>query len=226
MAIRFKRKTPTTWKDEEIRTKSLKIKYSLKRGTVMFPSSHDITPKFLNETILILNNILAFGNSVLIVTKPHIECIKEICETFPKYKDQILFRFTIGSSSNTVLRFWEPGAPVFEERLKCLRYAFEHGYQTSVSCEPMLDKQTDRLIDLLLPYISESIWVGKANYLIKRMRINGVNDKESIERAEKLYEWQSNNDNILKLYRRYCDNPKIKWKESIKRILNESALIY
>lgn len=226
MAIRFKRKTPTTWKDEEIRKKCLNIKYSLKSGTIMFPSSHDITPKFLNETILILNNILAIGNNVLIVTKPHLVCVKEICETFPNYKDQILFRFTIGSSSNTVLRFWEPGAPVFEERLKCLRYAFEHGYQTSVSCEPMLDKHIEKLIDLLLPHTSESIWVGKANYLIKRMRINGVNDKESIEKAEKLYEWQSNNDNILKLYKRYCDNPKIKWKESIKRILNESALIY
>jgi DNA repair photolyase len=226
MAIRFKRKTPTNWKEEEIRTKCLNVKYSLKRGTIMFPSSHDITPKFLNETILILDNVLAFGNSVLIVTKPHIECVKEICDTFHKYKDQMLFRFTIGSSSSTVLSFWEPGAPDFEERRKCLRYAFEQGYQTSVSCEPMLDKHPVKLIDLLLPYITESIWVGKANYLIKRMHINGINDKESIERAEKLYEWQSNNDNILKLYKRYRDNPKIKWKESIKRILNVSALIY
>jgi DNA repair photolyase len=225
MAIRFKRKTPGTWKDEEVRSKCLNKKYALRKGTIMFPSSHDITPKFLNETLHILNNILEYGNNVLIVTKPHMECIQKICESFINYKDKILFRFTIGSSSNNVLKFWEPGAPAFEERLECLRHAYEHGYQTSVSCEPMLDKYIDRLIDQLLPYITETIWIGKANFLIKRMRTNGISDKESFHAAEELYQWQNNIDNIFKLYRRYCDNPKIKWKESIKKVLNESALV-
>ena len=32
-------------------------------------------------------------------------------------------------------------------------------------------------------------------------------------------QFQNNNDNIMKLYHKYKDNPKIKWKESIKKIV-------
>jgi len=224
MAIRFKRKTKENWKEEEVRDKDVIKKYSLRKGTIMFPSSHDITPKFIDETLQILGAILAHGNKLLIVTKPHLECIQKICDSLFDYKEKILFRFTIGSLLNNVLKFWEPGAPSFEERLDSLQYAFRTGYQTSVSCEPMLDKNTSQLIDQLLPYITETIWVGKANFLVKRMRTNGISDLKSFKAAEDLNLWQNDDNNIIQLYETYCDNKKIKWKESIKKVLMESTL--
>jgi DNA repair photolyase len=123
-----------------------------------------------------LGNILKAGNDVLVVTKPHLEAIKKICDLLPQYKDRILFRFTIGSIDTSVLKFWEPNAPAFEERLESLKHAFHSGYSTSVSCEPMLDEQMDNLIEAILPYVTDSIWLGKMNQPQFRLSMNRMND--------------------------------------------------
>ena len=123
MAIRFNRKTARNWKKEEIRKHSLSKKFKKIKGTVMFPSSHDIHPEHLKESIIFLDNILSAGNKVLIVSKPSLKCIREICKNFNKFKGNILFRFTIGSSNSNILRFWEPYAPDFKERLASLKWA-------------------------------------------------------------------------------------------------------
>lgn len=86
----------------------------------MFPSTHDITPKHLDLAIDFLKRLLGNGNKVLIVSKPSFECIKWICDSFVDYKDHILFRFTIGSTDNKTLKFWEPNAPDYSERKKAL----------------------------------------------------------------------------------------------------------
>ena len=78
-------------------------------------------------------------------------------------KEQLLFRFTIGSALDEVLSFWEPGAPVFAERLAALELAWANGYQTSVSCEPMLDGHIDAVIHQVEPFVTDAIWLGKAN---------------------------------------------------------------
>jgi DNA repair photolyase len=219
MAIRFNRKTPENWEIEVVRSKDVEKKYSKYDGRVMFPSSHDITPDHLRDALIVLKKLLEAGNEVLIVTKPHLICIDTLCKTFKKFRRQILFRFTIGSSVSSVLKFWEPNAPSFEERLDCLKKAHKLGFETSVSCEPMLDSKVDKLIDVIIPFVSNSIWIGKANFLHKRMKTNGVKDKLSYKKAKELEDWQENKDNILKLYEKYKDNPKIKWKESIKKVL-------
>jgi DNA repair photolyase len=221
MAIRFERKSPDTWKDEELRINDLTKTISIKNKLVMFPSSHDITPKYLNESITIIKKLIDSKNNVLIVTKPHFECVKKICQTFDKEKNNILFRFTIGSSNSSILKFWEPGAPSFQTRLKSLKYAFDMGFKTSVSCEPMLDYNIEKLIQKILPFITDSIWIGNANFLIKRLRTNGITDYESIQKANELVIWQSNKDNILKIYDLYKTNKKIKWKDSIQKILDK-----
>lgn len=217
MAIRFKRKTKNTWKNEVIRSSYDKI-FKKIDGRIMFPSSHDIHPKHLNYSINFLERILIPGNDVLIVTKPHFECIKSICDKFIDYRENILFRFTIGSSDDEVLKFWEEGAPCFNERLAALEYAYERGYSTSVSCEPMLDNNISEVVEKTLPYITDSIWIGKANYLIKRIKQNGVTGKKDLKRANQLLEWQSD-ENIFELFHQYKNNNKIKWKESIKSIV-------
>ncbi len=56
------------------------------------------------------------------------------------------------------------------------------------------------------------------NFAIRRLRTNGHLDAENQAAVEQLLEWQSD-EAIQKLYRRYKDNPIIKWKESIKKVI-------
>jgi DNA repair photolyase len=220
MAIMFGRKTPDNWKVENLRINDLIKKIGKVDGRIMFPSSHDITPEHLDSCIAVLNNILVAGNQVIIATKPHMVTVLELCDVLSEYKDQILFRFTIGSSDNKILKFWEPGAPCFEERLACLAYSYGKGFKTSVSCEPMLDFHVEKLIDMVLPFVTNSIWVGKMNGLLPKLLLNGANDPETLKKSKELVEWQSNDANILHLYELYKANPRFKWKENLKKVLN------
>jgi len=76
----------------------------------------------------------------------------------------------------------------------------------------------EQLVELVTPFITDSIWIGKANRLRATLKINGVMDADTLEKANQLLEWQSD-DNILALYDRLKDNPQIKWKESIKKVV-------
>lgn len=219
MAIRFKRKTTENWKIEEVNPNQFNRKFKKVDGFVMFPSSHDITPHYLLESVEFLRKIIDAGNNVLIVSKPHFEVIETICNVFVDFKKNILFRFTIGSMDSEVLDFWEPGAPDYNERKKCLKYAYEKGFETSVSCEPTLDNNTFSLVSDLEDYVSDFLWIGKANFLHRRLKMNGFTDEESIRKANILIDMQTD-CNIKLLYRSLKENPKVKWKESIKKVLN------
>jgi DNA repair photolyase len=128
-----------------------------------------------------------------------------------------------------VLKFWEPKAPSFDERLKSLKHVHKLGFQTSISCEPMLDNHIEKVIKKVEPFVTETIWIGKANRLLGttgrgRLEINGELTPETQAKAEELNEWQSD-ENILELYKQFKDNPKIRWKESIKYVLKKNGLI-
>ena len=227
MAARYGWCKPEDWTNELIRQTALNAKIKKYDERIMFPSSHDITPLHLEESILFLGKILSAGNEVLIVSKPHLECIKGICKEFGQYKNQILFRFSIGSKDDTVLKYWEPNAPNFKERLSCLKYAHKYGFQTSVSCEPMLDNHIERVINKVDPYVTETIWIGKANRLLGttgrgRLEFNGHLNADSQEKALQLNDWQSD-QNIIKLYELLNTNPKIRWKASIKSVLQKHS---
>lgn len=219
IAIRFKRKTPDTWVEEIVNDTNLDKKFSKVEGRVMFPSTHDITPDNLQYSLQHLQSILCAGNEVLIVTKPHLEVIEKLCEEFIDYKDKILFRFTIGSTNNEVLKFWEPGAPTYEERKQSVIHAYKNGFQTSLSCEPMLDDNVEGVVNDLQDYITDTIWIGKMNFLKSRLKMNGYSDTLTIQKANELLAMQSD-DRIVDLVERLKDNPKIHWKESIKKVLN------
>lgn len=218
MAIRFKRKTSDTWKNEEPVEMSGKS-YSKKSGDIMVPSSHDITPGNIGTAIAVLDKLINSGNTLLVVTKPNFECIKKIADRYISNKKQIKFRFTIGSADSFVLKLWEPGAPDFDERLKSLKYAFDKGYSTSISCEPLLDNNFDKLYDLVSPYVNGSIWIGKMNSAVKRVRDNTANSFP-MKKVEELLAWQ-NDENIMQLFEKYKDNNIIEWKESIKKVAIE-----
>lgn len=218
IAVRFKRKTPENWHEEVINHVNLNKSYKKTDGTIMFPSSHDITPINLEYSISLLRKLLIVGNKVLIVSKPHFLVVQALCNEFSEYKNNILFRFTIGSMNAEILKFWEPNAPSYEERKKCLIYAYNNGFQTSLSCEPFLDDNIVTLVEDLELYVTDAIWIGKVNNLKQILSVNGSADNETLSKANELHLLQSDS-NIRGLYKQLSGNKKVKWKESIKKVV-------
>ena len=206
MAIRFKRKTGDTWKDMVANQKAIDKGYNKRNGRVMFPTSHDITEESIDNCLIILEKLFKSGNNVLITSKPQFICIIRICEKFEKYKDLLQFRFTINSTNNDLLEFWEPNAPLFEERLKSLKYAYKKNFKTSVSIEPFIDKDPYILVEKLLPFVSESIWIGKMNYVSsnnlnanERKYYDFINEINSKSNLVKILEKAQNYGKVIRI---------------------------
>lgn len=216
MAIRFKRKTSENWTEEVLVDTTDRKFFRKYKGKIMFPSSHDITPATLEASVQVLKGLLNAGNDLLIVTKPNLECVKSLCNELAGYKDKILFRLTIGSTDNQTLSYWEPNAPSFQERLESLLFAYKEGFKTSISCEPFLDKTVEQLVEKTRPYITDSIWIGKANKLKSMLSLNGYRDENSIKIADEL-EKINKSDYKKHLYELYKDDKIIKWKDSLKK---------
>jgi len=182
----------------------------------MFPAAHDIIPENLRSAIKVIQNLLDAGNKVLVVSKPHLDCIQQICNELYPFRENILFRFTITARSSEILHFWEPGAPGYQERLMSLRSAFERGFGTSVSIEPMLDREdVVEMVHELLPYVSHSIWLGKMNKIDTRVVGEGDFLHTEIERIKH----GQTDAQIGHLYSQLQDVKKIRWKESMKEVL-------
>jgi len=144
--------------------------------------------------------------------------LKKIDREFSDYKEQIQFRFTITSSDDHLLKFWEPNAPLFQERLKSLQYAFKREYKTSVSIEPFLDYNPKPLVDIIYPFVTESIWLGVMNYIPRNnVRKDNVSYYDSIRK-------NYSKEHLKKIYKIFNEYPKIRWKDSIKTILKGNAL--
>jgi DNA repair photolyase len=219
-SIRFKRKTTEDWAVEEPLRDKVNKGYSKREGTIMFPTSHDITEGNLEFTLPVLTKLIDAGNKVLVVSKPKPETVEPICDALSGHEDQILFRFTIGSMDPSVLAFWEPDAPTFAERLYSLMYAWRGGWQTSVSMEPMLDCHefpVCQMVNTLAPYITDSIWIGKMNKVAQRLSVNRA-PRRVLQEAEVL-EAAWDDAAILELYDALKDHPKVKWKDGIKKIV-------
>ncbi|MGO9111864.1 MAG: radical SAM protein [Thermoguttaceae bacterium] len=192
-----------------------KINSSKANGPIMFPSTHDIEPAFLQSCMAALGKLLASGNQVLIVSKPHLECVERICTEFVQYRTEITFRFSIGSLDSAVLKFWEPGAPSFEERLACLQRAIDAGYQTSVSAEPMLDARAIELFHRMSPFVTDKVWIGKLN----RPR-NCIVDWEQIDAEIRQIEANQTVDRLLAIYKALKNERKVAWKDSFASSIN------
>ena len=218
MAIRFKRATALSWGKPRLRQHDLDRGYTKRDGRIMFPTAHDITARNLNQCLTVIKRMLNAGNDLLIVSKPWLACVTRLCEDLAPYRSQIVFRFSIGSTDDAVLSYWEPGAPSFSERLASLKTAQLHDFPTSVSGEPMLDGDPDALIAAVHPYVTDSIWLGKINRLRNILPLNCPRDPEAVRRGESLVALQSDKA-IRALYARYRRDPKIKWKDSIKAVV-------
>ena len=219
-ALRFKIKDKETWKNEVVNQKNVDKNYGKRKGTIMFPSTHDIRPTTLEPCLTVLKKMLRVGNDVLVVSKPHLECVKEMCDQLGDYKENILFRFTIGANDSGILKLWEPGAPDYNERLSALKYAYDNGFQTSVSCEPILISMnaTKKMVADLEDFVTDAIWIGVMNKWETRLKQNGA-EKVAVAHATDLMTIHWTPENIKKFYEEMKDHPKLKWKETIKQIV-------
>lgn len=211
IAIRFKRKVEDNWNIMELNQKAYMHTYKHRKGIIMFPTSHDITPETLDKNINTIANLIRANNRILIVSKPHFGCIKEICDEFQKFIDQIEFRFTIGTNDNRSLRFWEPNTPTFEERFACVKHAHDHGFKVSVSMEPLLIRNPQKVIDLVSPYVA-TIWLGKMNgYCLTKPKYFILGEYNYYCEQQII----NSNDNFHKLKVQYANNPLIKFKNGL-----------
>ena len=219
MALRFGRiQTPGEWAKPHLRHKEVAKSRRKLDGIVMFQSVSDITPEFIEPCLDVLAKLLAAGNKVLIVTKPSRPCVRILCGTFSGYRDRIVLRFTIGSVHDEVLKFWEPGAPGFLERKYCLEDAFYNGFATSVSAEPYLDTSVEYLYEQLAPYVTQDFWIGKLRNLSKRVDLSGITRQRKEIFIDPLLDAQTGGA-VRLLYERLNGKPHIKWKDSIRKVV-------
>ena len=205
------------WLNPKLNYGALNKKPYKAKGRIMYPTTHDILPQYINENIEFLKKWLEIGNEILIVSKPHFACIRRLVNSLQPYKKQIVFRFTIGSIHSAVLKFWEPGAPDFYERLRSLKVAFNQGYQTSVSVEPYLDGEVEMLFHAVKPYVSDTVWIGKMNRIGQRVDQSNWshNDMKFLDRVRR----SQTDEAVWNLYNNLKDEPKVRWKDSIKRVI-------
>jgi len=217
-AVRVKRRTVADWHEMRPRAHEIDKRRRKLDGRVMFPTTHDITPETFGSCAKVLGELLRAGNEVLVVTKPHFECVRALCDLYRlNHVDRLTWRFTIGATCDHALKFWEPGAPPFAERLRSLAYAHFAGFRCGVSAEPMLEPwRIDALVDAVRPFVTDTIWLGLMNKMNQRVLSDGP---DSVEMIQCLSVWQRNDANIQDLYDQYKADPMIRWKESIKRIV-------
>lgn len=194
---------------------------------IMFPTVHDITPNNLEWCRLKLRQLLRAGLTVLITTKPHLDCIITLCNDLEPWKDQITFRFTITTRNNELLKYWEPGAPPYEERFEALKYAFSAGYKTSISMEPCLDiNDSVELAKILLPFVTQGdagIWIGPAKQLKQRM-VKKAPEDLAMATALDNQKYTKLNPKLRSVLEALAEIPKVAFKENSYFELNDLTL--
>jgi len=223
MAVRFGRCSNDDWATPRLNGKALRKRWKKLPGVVMFPTTHDVLPDFLDECTRFLLNILEAGNRVLIVSKPHLDCIWNLCQQLRGHEDRIELRVTLGTLTPEVLSYWEPGAPMADERCESLFQAHTRfGWRTSLSAEPLLTDSLDEVRELVAGAECagvETIWIGKLNQIRRRVRIETDRDREMVWRIEAA----QTDEKVMELVRALDGNPRIRWKDSIKDVIDRAT---
>jgi DNA repair photolyase len=180
----------------------------------MFPSTHDLEPKFLDSCIARIKDLIERGHKLIIVTKPRLESIRRLCAELEAQKKSFAFWFTIGSSNDDILGYWEPAAPKFKERFESLQFAFAAGFTTNISCEPCLDMpKVVELFHQVEPYVRDKIWIGTMNNLDGK---NGVKEDNQghpgFDAAIQRIEEGQTRKRLLEIHAALKDEPKVMWK--------------
>ena len=213
-AIRYNRRTEENWHE----MRPLKVRQSTKKadGGIMFPTTHDLHIKHVDCWFPFLKEMLENGNEVLIVTKPEMKSIEYICSHFSSTlcKMQIEFRFTIGTDDPQTAKYWEPGAPSPREHITAISHAAFRGFKVSISMEPLLIEQPKEMIKRsFMGRIAGDIWIGTMNHY----KLN----PEIPEEARQIR--IQSRENMQHVYESLKDNPQIRWKDSVQKLLGISA---
>ncbi len=191
-------------------------------GRIMFPTSHDITENNLEECCERARRIIRAGNEVLIVSKPAPEpmaaLLGELLQERDDARELVTLRYTITSLDDETSHLWEPNAPRPAERWAALRAAHKDGWRTSVSMEPLLDaRNVDVMVGTFDPYVTGTIWIGTCRDL--RQRTAWAWALAGTEPALALLQEDQCDVTMLGVYERLKNNPKIRWKDSYTKVL-------
>lgn len=178
-------------------------------GVIMFPTLHDIDESNWEKGLEYLSKLLSLENRVLWVTKGGeaaryllsaiTNFFNDECTGIPKTNLEI--RITIGSNYDPALQYWEPRAPALGQRYIFLKQAKESCFNTSISCEPMLDNDFDHLT-YYLPETTNGIWYGFMNHHHEKPELTATLPK------------------LLQLKEQYGD--AIHFKDSVQKALEEN----
>lgn len=220
-ANRFKLRARSEWMKEELSKRAQITHYPKRKGVIMFPTAHDITPFNLETYVRVARLMLEAGNHLLIVSKPHLACIQRLCSEFAAFKDVIQFRFTIGTTDEIIAAHWEPGAPSIAERIASLAHAHAAGFMTSVSAEPLLGgvETAQTLLAAVRPHVTDTVWIGKMNRI--RSRVD-MSSPENSTRVAEIEAAQSDSE-IQRMYRMLSGDPIVRWKDSIRKTMAHIA---
>lgn len=201
-----------------------------KNKIVMMPSTHDLFPEHLDYLIKLIQRLDERGNRIVLATKPRADTILPLADRLASIKDvlgtplasKILWRLTIGSSFNESLAFWEPGAPLFEERFLVLKTLFNAGLNISVSMEPYLDLTVVNTFHQLQPFVRETIWVGKLNKLDQRVNLAAIpaDKMHFIDEVRRV----STDEWMMSIYKNLRSEPKIMWKDSFLKFFAQAGI--
>lgn len=237
------------WTDEQPRSQAT-IATNRNYGTVMMPTTHDVTPGTLPVFTTAALELLAAGNNLLVVSKPRAACITTLVESLKGHENKVEFRFTMGSLDNDILKLFEPGAPALAERLEAVKIAQQAEFAVSISSEPMLTTSVDESVNLfhsLVPYTAKrnshggAVWLGKLRKGTVQCDVQELAQPKKGESSESLAARRSlfvpgvkekldairhaqTNDNIVSLYQALKDEPRVCWKDSITNVLAERGI--
>lgn len=196
---------------------------------IMYPSIHDTNTKNMAQVFFNISLMMLAKNVyVLFVTKPNYTVMKLFAKLLYQYRDRIFFRLTMTTNDEEQLKFWEPNAPSFNDRLKSIKLLCKRGFQTSVSCEPMMPpmmvgnyvESMIAYVDSILPYVQHEFWLGMMNHVPVERYHNAPLTEEMRQKFASVTQYYTE-ANIVALVRHYHQHPKIQWKESVKRYMIE-----
>ena len=222
MALRFKRiASGEDWATERIDERAVEKTYNKRKGVVMFPTTHDITPGTYDASMTVLLKLLRSGNQVLIVSKPRPSVWSRLLLVLEPYLSQVTLRFSIGTLDEAITTFWESGAPTPWERVSVLQAAHGQGFRTSISMEPLLCPGAALTeVHLLRRYVTDTLWIGMANRLHQRCAWAATKlSRGRLQLDPMINTLEISQSEILTLYDWLRDVPKLRWKDSYRKLL-------
>lgn len=190
-------------------------------GVVMYPTTHDITRRYLSAHCHTISQILEAGNELVICSKARLDCMQKVAANCDGYKDKVTFTITITTLDEAQSVFWEPNAPLPCERIAALQFLHEKGFKTSVIIEPLLQGPCSALgiYQAVSSFVSDAIWIGTMNMVDQRVDIS-TSDNAMAVAAIKCYQ---SIDNLRFLYYSMKDLSKVKFKSSVMRIFEKEV---